>query len=209
MIFFGSTLSWVTLITCVIINFVITNLVSLFYPKYNSNIQVMSSLSSSKNSAGRLYNILVIISGLLACILSFNFYITYRLISAPLSFIGASLIATFGVFTGIIGGMFNFNEQKIFSDRFSLIHTVSSAIGFTALTFNSLVTSLIFFKLSNTLIATICFILFFTSLLLNTLVSFGLFHIFKTTNVNLSGMWQRLLIISLYIPFILITIDKI
>lgn len=208
MIFFGSTLSWVILMTCVIIVFILSCLVSLFYPGYNSNIQVMSSLSNTKNSAAKLYNILVITSGLLACTLAFNFYITFKLVSTPLSIIGALLIAVFGICTGIVGGIFNFNENNMFKDKSSLIHTVASAIGFTALTFNSLVISLIFFKLSNTLIGTICLTLFFTSLVLNTLVLFGLFHIFKTTNVNLSGMWQRLLIISLYTPLILITIDK-
>ena len=120
----------------------------------------------------------------------------------------ANLDAMFAVGAGILSGIFSVNEKKEDRNLASKIHGVASSLGFIALAFSPLFLSILSFGQHETILgilAAVCFAL--------GLVCFVLFVMadkakFKDTWIENEGLWQRLTLMCMYLPFVIVSIQE-
>jgi len=207
MVFWGSTLSWLLLIIVILADFLFTYLFSLFYPGYSNKTQVISLLGNPKSPVATIFNIWLTAAGLLFCISAVNFFIVYYSTSILLATIGSIALLCFGIGTGIVGGIFSIDENKEFKTLPSVIHGIGVGIGFTALMAIPIIVSLISFKIGDSVIAIESIMFFILSFLFSMLYILSEKNIFKNPIVGFNGLWQRLLLVCMYMPLLLIAIN--
>jgi len=205
--FWGSNISWLLLVITIFVDFIFPFVLSLFYHGYNNMNHVISLLGNPKSPVANIFKIWMISMGILFCISAINFYIVYYPISHLLSSIGTVMLLTFGISTCVIGGIFSLDEEKKLNTVSSLIHGIGAGIGFLALSFVPLILSLISFKSNNTTTGVISIVCFVLSILFVILFILSEKYFFKKPIVCFNGLWQRLLLISSYIPLLLIAIN--
>ncbi len=180
-----------------------------FYAEYNGTIMVMSALGSPRSPVRLIYNLwLVWLGGFLtftACAYYWSLRVRFPVLAA---FIFLS-IGIFAVGAGLISGFFSVNESKDIVTASSKIHGVSAAIGFMALLFFPLLNGIAAFK-QNDIIGGIISISSFVL----SFVFFGCFILgdkeqFQNTFLKYEGLWERLTLFCIYIPFIYNTVPVI
>lgn len=209
MVLWGTKLSWILLAIALVGDFVVAYALAVFYPGYRHMRQVMSVLGSKNSPISILYNIWLITLGVLICISAFNFYIVYSNESHNYAIAGLTILLMFGIGAGIISGIFNVNEDSKNETISSKIHGISAGIGFLALTFIPLVVSLISFRQENISIGIAAIIFFILCIVFFILFIMSEKETFQNTIIEFSGLWQRLLLGSMYIPLLLLALKHI
>ena len=204
-----SKLSWILLVIAIMGDFVVAYILALFYPSYSHMKQVMSVLGNPKSPVAIFYNIWLIILGVLMCISAVNFYIVYSPVSQSYAKVGTIIIIVFGIGAGILAGIFCVNEVKEIETLASKIHGIGSGVGFIVLTFMPLVVGLISFKGSDSILGIISIVFFILSIVLFVLFIMSEREVFQDSIIGLSGLWQRLLLSSMYMPLLLIALKNI
>lgn len=97
------------------------------------------------------------------------------------------MIGIFAVRAGLISGLFSVNESKDIVTTASKIHGVSAAINFMALLFFSLLNWIVTFKQKDIM---------------------GDKEYFQNTILKYEGLWERLTLFCMYVPFIYRTISN-
>lgn len=202
----GSKLGWILLIIGIIGDFVVTYVLAYFYPGYSHMRQVMSVLGNPKSPVAFLYNLWLIILGVLMCISAVNFYIVYTGVSKSYAISGAIILLLFGIGAGIISGLFSVNEGKEMETKASKIHGIGAGLGFLALTFIPLVVGQIFFREGDSIFGILSIAFFILSIVLFVLFIMSEKEAFQKSIIGFSGLWQRLLLASMYIPLFLIAL---
>lgn len=208
--FWGSRLSWLLLIIAVIGDFVVAYILAVFYSGYSHQRQVMSILGSKKSPVGLIYNIWLVALGILICISAMNFYYKYTEVSKNYASLGLIILLIFGLGAGILAGVFSVDDEKTIETIASKVHGIGAGIGFMALTFIPLIVGLIMFKQGDSMIIGIVSILCFViSIVLFVLFIMSEREIYQNSIIGLGGLWQRLLLGSMYLPLLLISIKNI
>lgn len=205
----GSKLSWILLIIGIIGDYVVTYVLAYFYPGYNHMRQVMSVLGNPKSPVAFFYNLWLIILGILMCISAVNFYIVYIGVSKSYASAGAIILFIFGIGAGIISGIFSVNEGKEIETKASKIHGIGAGLGFLVLTFIPLVVGVIFFREGDSIIGMLSIVFFILSIVLFVLFIMSEKKAFQKSIIGFSGLWQRLLLASMYIPLLLVALKHI
>ncbi|WDV44355.1 DUF998 domain-containing protein [Clostridiaceae bacterium M8S5] len=205
----GSKLSWMLLIIAIIGDYVVAYILALFYPSYSHMRQVMSVLGNPKSPVSFIYNLWLIILGILICISAVNFHIIYSEISKSYASAGTIILFIFGIGAGIVSGIFSVNEAKEIETIASKIHGIGAGLGFLFLTFIPLVVGLISFKEGNSTIGIISIAFFILSIVLFVLFIISEKEAFQNSIIGFSGLWQRLLLGSMYTPLLLIALKRI
>lgn len=199
---------WICLLAAMAGDFAVPYVLAPFYHGYSHKKQVMSVLGNPKSSVRRWYNTWLILLGI-GLLASFpaliNVYLTK---SIGLTITMLTLIAMFAVGAGILSGIFSVNEKKEDQNLASKIHGVASSLGFIALAFAPLFLSILSFWQHETILgilAAVCFAL--------GLVCFVLFVMadkaeFKDTWIENEGLWQRLTLMCMYLPFVIVSIQE-
>lgn len=170
------------------------------YKGYNHLMQVMSVLGNDKAPLHGIYNIWLIILGI---VLILNNFLIYKIVSrhstllAILLFIAILIYAIGGC---VLSGLFSVGETKSLVTITQKVHGYGSAIGFMVLALTPLLFSLYGFKTERTTFAVcslICFIL--------AIITFTLFVMadkpnLQNTIIAYEGLWQRLSLMFMYIP---------
>ncbi|MDF2879253.1 MAG: hypothetical protein K0S30_2349 [Clostridia bacterium] len=195
---------WILLVIAIVGDFLIAYILAFYYSGYNHMKQVMSVLGNPKSPVAFFYNMWLIIFGILICSASVNFYHTYCKVSQSYARIGLIILLIFGIGAGIIAGVFSVNEGREIETLASKIHGIGAGLGFMALTFLPLVIGLISFKNSDSVIGTASIIFFIMSIVFFVLFIMSEKEIFQDSIIGLSGLWQRLLLASMYMPLLLI-----
>lgn len=201
------TLNWL-LIIAIIGDFAVPYLLGAFYKGYNHNLMVMSSLGNPNSPVRVLYNIWLIILGVLLIFSSTLVAAKYWSISKPLAFTTAILIIVFAIGAGMLSGIFSVNESKEMETISSKIHGVGAALGFMALLFAPLLLAILSYKSSDKtagILFTISFVLAF--------VFFAFFVMadkpqFQSTFIRNEGLWQRLSLLLMYFPLGYIAVEN-
>lgn len=193
---------WSLLIIAVVGDFLVPYLLAPFYKGYSHRKQVMSVLGNSDSPVRSLYNIWLIVLGILLAISMWNITKLYYPVSHGLTITLVILVLIFSIGAGIIAGIFSVNKTKEIQTLSSKIHGVSSALGFMALMFAPLFISILSFKQGYNIMGTVSGVSFILAFL-----SFILFIAsdkkkFESTIINNEGLWQRLSLLSMYIPFL-------
>ncbi|QOR36309.1 DUF998 domain-containing protein [Clostridium sp. 'deep sea'] len=204
----GSKLSWILLTIAIVGDFVAAYALALFYPSYSHSKQVMSVLGNPKSPVAFFYNLWLIILGILICFSAVNFYIVYSGVSKAYACAGAIILLMFGIGAGILAGLFSVNEVKEIETVASKIHGIGAGLGFMALTFIPLVVGAVFFKEGNSLFGIISVVFFLLSVVLFVLFIMSERETFQNSIIGLSGLWQRLLLASMYMPLLLLALKQ-
>ena len=168
-----------------------------FYPNYIHKEMALSVLGSRQSPVKWIYNIWCIVSGVVFCIAP---YALYREINCGLTIAIWILLVIYGIGCEIISGVCPLNENRQEEDIRTRIHGSSSAIGFITLLIMPLLLALLQLQMSKLIMGLISLFSFVTAFVLFCFFIIGEKEKFSSTILRYVGLWQRLVLISCYIP---------
>ncbi len=179
-----------------------------FYRGYSHRKSVMSVLGSPASPVRRVYNAWLVLLGVLLLVSCRLIYLKFLPVSKSLSAVAVILTAAFAIGACIVAGLFSVNERKEVVTTASKIHGAGAAVGFMLLLFAPLLLVILFFKggdASGGIFSLVCFAAAF--------IFFALFVMadkkeFQSTIVAQEGLWQRLTLLMMYIPFAKIALSE-
>lgn len=190
-----------------IITLFIDNLLPLilahFYPNYSHKEMALSVLGSRQSPVKWIYNICCILSGIVFCIAP---YALYQEFCGGLTIVIWLLLMLYGVGCEIISGFCPLNENKNNEDTITKIHGGASAIGFVALLIVPFLLAVLQFQISKFFIGLISLLSFVTAFVFFCFFIMGEKEKFSDTVLRYGGLWQRLILISCYIPLFVLCI---
>lgn len=199
----------ILLFITIIGEFLLPRILKHFYNDYNSKTMVMSVLGSPESPVRGIYNVWLIWVGAFLLITSFLFFKEVNAISNVLAILTFISIATFAIGAGILSGLFSVNESKEIVTFASKIHGAGSAIGFMTLMFFPLLQGISAFKSDDVVQGIICIIAFIVAVLFFAFFIMGDKEIFKETIFSYEGLWERLSLFFMYVPFLYCAIRNI
>lgn len=111
-------------------------------------------------------------------------------------------VSVFAVGAGVLSGIFSVNESKDVVTAASQIHGFGSAIGFTALVFFPLLNGIASIKNKDIIQGVICVSAFIIALIFFIFFIMGDKEEFKETIFSYAGLWERLSLFFMYVPFL-------
>ena len=186
----------------------VSSILPAFYNGYSVRKMSISALGNPKSPVRVIFNIWMLIEGLLFLAAIPAFFRHYFSVSAPLTVTAAAFIAVFAVGACIFTCFFSVNESKDTVTVASKIHGAGSVIGFMLFLFVPLLAAILSFRSSET-VAGICSVVCFAV----SIVFFALFVMsdkpeFKGSFVDNEGLWQRLNLVFMYLPLVIISITR-
>ena len=173
-----------------------------FYAGYNGTIMVMSVLGSPGSPVRLVYNLWLLWLGGFLTFTASAYYLSLRVTFPVLAVLMFLSIGIFAVGAGLISGFFSVNESKDIVTTASKIHGVSAAIGFMALLFFPLLHGIVSFKQEDIIGGIISISSFVLSLVFFVCFVMGDKGHFQTTFLKYEGLWERLTLFCMYVPFI-------
>lgn len=190
------------LLFTIIGEFIVPWILEQFYSEYNSMKMVMSVLGSPQSPVRLVYNLwLVWLGGFLAYTAGV-YFMSFRANFPVLAVFMLLSIGFFAVGAGLISGFFSVNESKYIVTTASKIHGISAAIGFMALLLFPLLNGIVSFKQNGTLEGIISISSFVLSLIFFSCFVMGDKEQFQNTPLKYEGLWERLTLFCMYIPFV-------
>lgn len=190
------------LLLTIIGEFLLPWILKHFYIGYDSKKMVMSVLGNPKSPVRFIYNFWLIWLG---CFLTFTaiiYYHEYKDISFILSCMVLLSIIIFALGAGVLSGIYSVNEVKELSTTASKIHGLGAATGFMALLFFPLLNGILAFKQQDSILGTISIIAFILSFIFFVFFVMGDKEQFQDTILSYEGLWERLTLFCMYIPFL-------
>jgi len=195
---------WILLIIALVGDFAVPYSLAIFYPGYSHRKQVMSVLGNPKSPVAKVYNIWLIILGILICFSSIKVYMVYQRVSNFYAGTILIIMVLFGIGAGVLSGLFSVDETKDMESRASKIHGIGAGIGFMLLTFIPLIIGLLSFKVSNRIFGLFSILLFIVSVFFFVLFVMSEREDYENSVIGQTGLWQRLLLASMYMPLFLV-----
>lgn len=190
------------LLFTIIGEFIVPWILEQFYSEYNGKIMVMSALGSPQSPVRLIYNLwLVWLGGFLAYTAG-AYFLSLRAKFPILAVFMLLSIGIFAVGAGLISGFFSVNESKDIVTTASKIHGVGAAIGFMALLIFPLLNGIVSFKQNNMIEGIISISSFVLSLIFFACFVMGDKEQFQNTILQYEGLWERLALFCMYIPFV-------
>ncbi len=178
------------------------------YQGYSHLTKVMSVLGNPKAPLHFIYNTWLVVFGVSLFINAVPLYHTVAKASKITAILLFSVITIYAVGGCILSGFFSVGETKSLETVSSKIHGFGSAIGFLFLTFTPLFVGIYYFQTSSTIqgiLSLICFVLaigFFTLFVMADKPRY------QETLIGLEGLWQRLSLLSMYLPLAILCCQK-
>ena len=170
-----------------------------FYPNYSHKEKALSVLGSRQSPVKWIYNVWCILSGVVFCIAP---YALYQENDGGLVISIWILLAIYGIGCEIISGLCPLNENRQEEDIITRIHGGSSAIGFMALLVVPLLLALLQLQTTEFIIGLISLLCFVAASMFFCFFVMGEKEKFSSTVLRYGGLWQRLVLISCYIPLL-------
>lgn len=173
-----------------------------YYNGYNSKTMVMSALGSPQSPVQLIYNTWLIWLGCFLMFTSIIYFLTTRTEFPIISLLLLLSIGIFAVGAGLISGIYSVNADKDIVTAASKIHGAGAAIGFMALLFFPLLNGILAFKQSNIIFGVVCSFSFVLAFIFFTFFIMGDKEPFKNTILAYEGLWERISLFCMYVPFI-------
>ena len=180
-------------------------LLARFYPRYKHKEMALSVLGSRQSPVKWIYNLWCIISGVVFCIAP---YALYQEIDSGLTIAIWILLAIYGIGCEIISGVCPLNESRQDEDIITKIHGGASAIGFMTLLVVPLLLAILQFQTTNIVLGAISLVSFIAAFVFFCFFIMGDKERFEKTVLRYSGLWQRLVLVSCYVPLAIWCITK-
>lgn len=203
--FWGSSFSWLILLVAILGDFAVPYGLAFFYPNYSHRKQVMSELGSTTSPVSKLYNLWLFLLGVLFCVSSINIYMVYSEHYPVLSVMALMTLLVFGLGAGIIPSFFQVTEDNI-ETLASKVHGIASGIGFILLALIPLIMGLMWIKSKDYILGYTAIVFFFLSIGNFVLFIMSEKETFKNSVIGMTGLWQRLLLLAMYVPLLLMVI---
>ena len=199
---------WLALMAAMIGDIAVSLIFALFYKEYSIFKMSISALGNPSSPVRLPFNAWMVLEGLLFLLAIPAAYDYYHSISGGITITLAVFIAVFAIGACIFTGFFSVNESKDIVTTASKVHGVGSVIGFMLFLFVPLMIAILSFKNGENgigIFSIICFII--------SLVFFALFVMsdkpeFENTIIKNEGLWQRLNLVFMYLPVIVIAINR-
>ena len=189
-------LSYIWVITLIVDN-VLPFVLARFYPSYKHKEMALSVLGSRQSPVKWIYNVWCIVSGIVFCIAPCVFY---QVNSGGLAVAIWILLAMYGIGCEIVSGFCPLNENRQEEDTITKIHGGASAIGFMTLLVVPLLLAIMQFQVLEIVIGLISLVCFFAAFVFFCFFIMGEKERFANTVLRYGGLWQRLVLLSCYIP---------
>lgn len=177
-------------------------LIAIPYRDFKHTKQVMSVLGCPKSPLAIFYNVWMILSGIAVCAMgiSLNAELGGGHRAAGISMM--VLLIAYGAGDEILSGFFPLDDSVRTDSRASQIHGVGSVIGFICLLFAPIPLAFLAFHHAMSVLGVLTIVCFLLALI--SFVSFvmGDKPRFAHTVLGLTGLWQRLICLFTYLPFI-------
>ena len=190
------------LLFTIIGEFLLPCILGRYYPTYNVKTMVMSALGNPQSPVRLVYNLWLIWLGGFLAYTAGAYFLSLRARFSVLAVFMLLSIGIFAVGAGLISGFFSVNENKDIITTASKIHGVGAAIGFMALLFFPLLNGIVSFKQKDIIEGIISTSTFILSLIFFVCFVMGDKEQFQNTILKYEGLWERLTLFCLYIPFI-------
>lgn len=190
------------LLFTIIGEFLLPCILERYYPTYNSKAMLMSALGNPQSPVRLVYNLWLIWLGGFLAYTAGAYFLSLRARFPVLAVFMLLSIGIFAVGAGLISGFFSVNENKDIITTASKIHGVGAAIGFMALLFFPLLNGIVSFKQKDIIEGIISTSTFILSLIFFVCFVMGDKEQFQNTILKYEGLWERLTLFCLYIPFI-------
>ncbi len=198
-----------TLIIIWCITLIMDNLLPLvlaqFYPNYSHKEMALSVLGSRQSPVKCIYNMWCILSGFVFCIAP---YALYQENSGGLAIAIWILLAIYGIGCETISGFCPLNENRHEEDAITKIHGGTSAIGFMTLLVVPLLLTIMQFQATNIIMGTISLLSFVAAFVFFCFFIMGEKEKFANTALRYGGLWQRLVLVSCYVPLFVWCVNK-
>lgn len=178
------------------------------FSEYNHLTTVMSALGNSGRPLSALYNCWLIIAGAGFAFSAVTLYKTYSTVSVPLAVWLSATVAVYAIGGCILSGIFPVGETKALTTIAAKIHGIGSSVGFTALTFCPLFTALLSFREKKTAVGAASLISFAAAVTFFALFIMSDKEQFSGTIISYEGLWQRLSLLCMYAPLIIVSLEK-
>jgi len=202
----GSLVFSVILLTTILGEFVLPWILKRFYRGYNSKTMVMSVLGSPESPVRIIYNIWLVWLGAFLLFTSILLFEVINAVSSILAVLTLISISAFAIGAGILSGLFSVNESKEKVTAASKIHGAGSALGFMALLFFPLLWGIFSFGSGDIIQGAVCVTAFALAVLFFVFFIMGDKEKFKETVFSYAGLWERLSLFFMYVPFLYIAI---
>lgn len=190
------------LLITIIGEFALPWILKFFYSGYNGKTMVMSVLGSPESPVKIIYNIWLIWLGIFLLFTAFAYFSELKVVSTVLAVMTFISISVFAVGAGILSGIFSVNESKDVVTAASQIHGFGSAIGFMALAFFPLLSGISAIKNKDNVQGAVCISAFIIALVFFIFFIMGDKEEFKETVFSYAGLWERLSLFFMYVPFL-------
>jgi len=202
-------LAWAALLIAMIGDILVSVTLPAMYKGYDIKKDSISALGNPESPVRVIFNIWMLIEGLLFLLAIPAVFGYYRNISLGLTITTVIFIAVFAVGACILTCFFSVNKDKDVVTTASKIHGAGSVTGFMLFLFVPLLVAILSFKGQDKTTGVISVISFVAAL-----VFFALFVMsdkpeFKKTFVNNEGLWQRLNLLFMYLPLAAVAVKNI
>ena len=176
------------------------------YKGYNHLTQVMSVLGNDKAPLHNVYNVWLVIFGIILLLADFRIFSIVSRYSNIIATVLFFILMIYAIGGCILSGLFSVGETKSLDTISEKIHGYGSVIGFMCLTFSPLLMSAFGYKTDNLKLGFISICCFILAISCFSCFVMGDKPKFENSFLALEGLWQRLSLLFMYIPLMCFTI---
>ncbi|WP_243125441.1 DUF998 domain-containing protein [Clostridium amazonitimonense] len=204
-----SDVGFILLLIATIGDLVIPFFLAPFCKKYNHLTMVMSLLGNRNSPVHLIYNLWLIAAGMMLIIGSLKLYVMYLPASNILSKVLLFCVVLYAIGACILSGIFSVGETKALTTLPEKIHGYGSVLGFFVLTFVPLIIGIVSIRSKEVVLSIMSFIFFALAILFFALFVMADKARFENTIISNEGIWQRLSLLFMYAPIIMVSLKDI
>ncbi len=200
---------WYALVIAMIGDVLISLVLPCLYKEYSITKMSISALGNPQSPVRIPFNIWMLIEGLLFLAAIPALHKMYHSVSGGPTNTMIIFIAIFAVGACIFTCFFSVNESRDIVTTASKIHGIGSVVGFMLFLFVPLLVAILSFKSKDTGIGVVSIVCFIVALVFFVLFVMSDKPEFANTIINNEGLWERLNLIYMYAPLLVVSIRQI
>ncbi len=199
---------WLFMIIAMAGDIIVSMILPLFYKNYDWMKMSISALGNPESPVRIPFNIWMLIEGVMFLAAIPALYRQYHHVSGGLTYTMMIFIAIFAIGACIFTCFFSVNESKDIVTTASKIHGVGSVIGFMLFLLVPLLLAILSFKSKESGLGVVSIVFFIIALIFFALFVMSDKPEFSDTIINNEGLWERLNLIFMYAPLIVVSVRQ-
>lgn len=199
-------LCWIALLTAMCGDIFVSLVLPLFYKNYSCMKMSISALGNPSSPVRLPFNLWMLAEGLLFLTAVPAMIQKYHLVSKWMTVLLVTFVCVFAVGACIFTCFFSVNESKEVVTFASKIHGTGSVIGFMLFLFAPLLLGILSFKGKENGLGAISIVSFVAAFFFFVLFVMADKEEFAGTFIEAEGLWQRLNLVFMYLPFAVVAI---